>query len=146
MQTINQGLVPELFDALMEKVLEVPFYNHLGFEVERVSEGTAVVGMKTLPAHSNIDASIHGGVMMALADAAMATAVRTMGTGTTTVELDTEFLRHGTVGERLTAEGRVIKFGQRIVFCACSVICAGKEVAAMKGTFFRTGPLMAPKA
>ena len=145
MQTVNQGIDAELFAALMERVREIPFYNHLGFELERVGEGLAVVGMDTLPDYSNIDASIHGGVMMALADAAMATAVRTMGTGTTTVELDTEFLRHGTVGERLTAEGRVIKYGQRIVFCACTVVCAGKEVAAVRGTFFRTGPLIAQK-
>ena len=145
MQTVNQGIDAELFAALMERVREIPFYNHLGFELERVGEGLAVVGMDTLPDYSNIDASIHGGVMMALADAAMATAVRTMGTGTTTVELDTEFLRHGTVGERLTAEGRVIKYGQRIVFCTCTVVCAGKEVAAVRGTFFRTGPLIAQK-
>ncbi len=145
MQTINQGIDAELFEILMERVREIPFYNHLGMEVESVGAGTAAVGLDTLPAYSNIDSSIHGGVMMALADAAMATAVRTMGTGTTTVELNTEFLRHGIVGERLTAEGRVVKYGQRIVFCTCRVVCSGKEVAAVKGTFFRTGPLLPPK-
>lgn len=145
MQTENLGVDAAIFEELIQRVQHIPFYQYLGFELEQVGPGSAVVSVQTLPEYSNIDDSIHGGVIMALADAAMATAVRTLGASTTTVQLETCFLRHGTVGEKLTAQGKVIQFGKKIAFCESSVLCAGKEIASIKSTFFRTGTLLKPE-
>jgi len=142
MQTQNQGVEPEVFEVLLKKVEHIPFYQHLGFELETVSRGGAVISVQTPPEYSNIDNSIHGGVIMSLADAAMATAVRTLGFSTTTVQLETSFMRHGIVGEKLTASAHVIKCGKRLAFCESTVVCDGKDIASVKATFFKTGMLL----
>ena len=142
MRTENLGVEPKIFEELMERVEEIPFYQYVGFEVESVRPGGAVVSVQTMPAYSNINDTIHGGVIMAVADASMATAVRTLGVKTTTVQLETSFLRSGKVGAKLTARADVVKFGRRIVFCESMVFCEGQEIASVKATFFRTGMLL----
>ena len=145
MKTENLGVEPDLFEELIRRVETIPFYRYLGFELENVRPGEAIVSVSTPPEYANIDQSVHGGVIMALADAAMATAVRTLGAKTTTVQLETAFLRHGTIGQRLTAQGKVVKFGQKIAFCECRVQCGAQEIASVKATFFRTGDLLDKK-
>ena len=145
METVNLGIETALFEELMRRVKTIPFYNFLGMKVKSIGPGTAEIEVETQEAYGNVDGSTHGGVIMAAADAAMAMAVRSLGAATTTVQMDVCFMRHGTVGEKITAKGWVVKAGRRIVFSGASVFCAGKEIAMIEGTFFRTGDIL-PKA
>lgn len=145
METENLGIENEIFDTLLRKAEGIPFYRFLGLQIASLGTGNAVIEVETPPEYGNVDNSTHGGVIMAAADAAMAMAVRSLGANTTTVQLNVLFMRHGVIGEKITAEGRVVKAGRRILFCNASVRCGEQEIAMVEGTFFRTGDLLAPK-
>ena len=145
MKTENLGIEEEIFDTLVRRAEGIPFYRFLGLRLVSLGKGSAVIEAETPPEYGNVDNSTHGGVIMAAADAAMAMAVRSLGANTTTVQMDVSFMRHGVLGEKITAEGQVIKAGKRILFCNASVRCGEKEIAMVEGTFFRTGDLLEKK-
>ena len=68
----------------------MPLGETLGFRVERLEAGWAVVAMETSDRHANVLGATHGGVIFALADTAMGLAhlgLLAQGQGGTTVEM-----------------------------------------------------------
>jgi uncharacterized protein (TIGR00369 family) len=104
----------------------------LGFEVERLSEGSAVLGMTVRDDHRQIHNMVHGGVIAALADTAGAIAAYTavpQDVELVTIELNINYLLPIAAG-KIEAEGRVLRAGRNFVVVECDVRNEAGDLAA----------------
>jgi uncharacterized protein (TIGR00369 family) len=96
-----------------------PFFCLMGIDVVSADGGRAVLKMTVRPDMCNGVGWLQGGLLVALADEAMALAIYTQlseGEGIATISESTSFIkgiREGTV----YADGRVIRKGRRVAFC-----------------------------
>jgi len=114
-----------------------PFYARMGIAVETMEPGRARLRLDVDEGHRNADGIVHGGVLPALADAAMGSAARTLHGASAqllTAESNLRYVR-AVSGGRLLADGRVVKAGRRVVFVEVEVTDAGEAVARGGGTF-----------
>lgn len=116
----------------------LPFIDHLGVDRVRNREGRALLALKIKPAFRNSWKAAHGGVIMTMLDSAMSLAARLhlrgAPGGILTIEMSAKFISPG-MGDRLTAEGRVIGGGTSTLFCEAEVRDeTGKLVAKGMGT------------
>jgi uncharacterized protein (TIGR00369 family) len=96
------------------------------------TEGEAVVELDADASHANPMGTVQGGILAAIADAAMGWAyMTTLGEGEsyTTLELKTNFLRPVRTG-RLEARARVRNAGRTVGLVECDVVADGGKVAA----------------
>lgn len=115
---------------------KVPFADLLGIRVAHHQPGLARLEVDLRPEILNSFGNAHGGVVMTLADIALAVAGITQGKarGAVTVDLTVSFL--GPAQGRLTAEGRCLRVGASLAFCEGEVRDAeGALVAKALGTF-----------
>jgi len=100
-----------------------PFFCLAGIDVVKTGEGEAVLTMKVRPAMHNGVGWLQGGMLVAIADEAMALALCTLlagDEGIATIAESTSFIkgiREGTV----IAEARTIKKGRRVAFMEAEV-------------------------
>jgi uncharacterized protein (TIGR00369 family) len=115
--------VPQRDFLARVKANDVPIARLIGFEVEEITEGRAVLGLAAGPQHANPMGTLHGGVLCDVADAAMGIAfASTLGPeeSFTTVELKINFFRP--VWEaRLRAEGKVVRRGSVMGYVECEI-------------------------
>ncbi|HET7378533.1 MAG TPA: PaaI family thioesterase [Gaiellales bacterium] len=126
---------------LIEKALasKVPIAELIGFHVDEVGDGRAVLSLRAGPQHANPMGTLHGGVLCDVADAAMGLAfVTTLAhdESFTTVALDINFFRPVWQAS-LRAEGRVVNRGKNTGYIECDVIDQdGRKVARAHSTCF----------
>ena len=104
----------------------------LGFHVEKLSHGKAILSMQVRDLHKQIHDVVHGGVIAALADTAAAIAVYTViprGAEIATVELKINYLS-AVPGGKIKAIGTVLRAGRNFVITECEVIDAKGSLAA----------------
>ena len=109
-----------------------PIAQLLGFEVEAVEPGRAVVGFTADERFANPMGTLHGGVLCDIADAAMGIAYGSTlaeGESFTTVELKMNFLRP-VWNARLTAVAKVKQSGRTIGLAACDVLDEQERLVA----------------
>jgi uncharacterized protein (TIGR00369 family) len=109
-----------------------PATNLLGFELESVSPGRAVLRMGVQTQHRQMQGVVHGGILAALADTAGAIAAFTTvppGTAIATVELKINYLE-AVVDGNVTAEARVLRAGRNFVVAECEIFDEEKALAA----------------
>ncbi len=115
----------------------VPFADLLGVKVAHHEPGRARLEIELRPELMNSWQVAHGGVVMTLADIALAVAALTLDRsahGAMTIELKVSFL--GPAADRLVAEARCLKAGRSLAFCEGEVTDgAGRLVAKALGTF-----------
>ncbi len=115
----------------------VPFAELLGLRIAHRERGLARVEVEARPDLMNSHQATHGGVVMTLADVALAVAAMTMdpqSRGAVTVELKVSFLQPGT--GTLVAEGRCMRAGRSLCFSEGEVRDReGNIVAKALGTF-----------
>ena len=95
----------------------------LGFEVERLYRGRAVLAMKVEDRHRQIHNVVHGGAIATLADTAAAIAAYTVapqGVELATIELKINYLLPIATG-KIEAEGRVLRAGRNFMVVECDV-------------------------
>jgi uncharacterized protein (TIGR00369 family) len=118
---------------------DIPFVNHLGFELELFEGGASAIGYAPKPEHLNSFAVTHGGAIMTLMDVTMATAARSVekSMGVVTIEMKTSFMRPAPGdGSRLTAKGRLIHRTTSMAFTEATLYDAqGQACAHSTGTF-----------
>ena len=118
--------------------IEIPFADHLGLELEEYGSGHSRLAVTLTQELLNSWRVAHGGVVMTLLDIALSMAGRSTdpkATGAATVDLSLSFLAPGR-GERLVAEGRVLRAGRTLAFCEGEVVGGdGELVAKGMGTF-----------
>ena len=101
----------------------MPFGATIGFSVETVSAGEAVLVLRTDERHENILGYTHGGVLFTLADTAIGLAhIGTLKQDetATTVEIKVNFLRPAWHTE-LRAHARLIKQGRTLSLVECDI-------------------------
>ena len=116
----------------------LPFLDHLGMERVQSESGRALLALDIKPAFLNSWKAAHGGVIMTLLDSAMSLAARLhlhgAPGGIVTIEMNAKFISPA-LGNRLSAEGRVIGGGRSTLFCEAEVHDeGGKLVAKGMGT------------
>jgi 1,4-dihydroxy-2-naphthoyl-CoA hydrolase len=95
----------------------VPFAAHLGFELMRCDQESAVVEVTLKPEHATSAGTAHGGFLMSLADftgaAGAYMALPEGAKGTTTIESKTNMIGAAPVGTRLRAVATPVHIGKR---------------------------------
>jgi len=114
-----------------------PVATLLGIRFVSAGDEGAVFEMDVRPEHANPMGTVQGGVICALADAAMGMAYAWRleeGESFTTLELKTNYLRAVTAGT-LTATGRVLHGGRTVGLTDCEVVDEqGRRVAHATST------------
>lgn len=121
---------PKLFGA------EIPFVQHLGFELAMMEGGASELRFEPKHEHMNSFLVAHGGAIMTLLDVAMATAARSvdMETGVVTIEMKTSFMQP--CQGLLTARGRLMHRTKSMAFTEGTVFDQqGRACAHASGTF-----------
>lgn len=105
--------------------------------------GVIVVALRVREAHCNGRGFLHGGVVSALADAAMGhSAVRSQAQeqaartrSAVTVTLAVDFLASAQIGQWVEIVPRVLKTGSSLGFVDCMVLADGQPIARGSATF-----------
>lgn len=130
---------------MSQRFSDAPISRLVGFQVRPVEEtsqeaevlGRAVVDIQCGPQHHNPMGRVHGGLVSALADAAMGIAFgRTLldSEDFSTIEMKVSFIRPVREG-LLTASASVVQRGLRIGFVECEIVDhRGKLVATGSST------------
>lgn len=115
-----------------------PFLDFLNVSLVDLSEGRACFRMSVRPEYLQGAKIMQGGLIVALADEAIAHAMMTQlapEEGLTTIELKSNFLAGVTDGE-LLAEATVFKKGQSLIIGDCLVKDSqGKSICRVSATF-----------
>jgi uncharacterized protein (TIGR00369 family) len=109
-----------------------PAATRIGMRLASFGPGEAVVELQADATHANPMGTVQGGILAAIADAAMGWAyMTTLGEGEsyTTLEIKTNFLRPVRTG-RLAARARVRNAGRSVGLVECDVITEDGKVAA----------------
>jgi uncharacterized protein (TIGR00369 family) len=104
----------------------------LSMRLASFSEGEALVELDATAAHANPMGTVQGGILAAIADAAMGWAyMTTLGEGEsyTTVEMKVNFLRAVRAG-RISARARVKNAGRTLGLIECDVTDTGDKLVA----------------
>jgi uncharacterized protein (TIGR00369 family) len=137
--------LPPLTEAetlrLWERAKDVPISTTLGFEFVSITRGTCSLAWNRDARYDGIFQSMHGGLMMTLADSAAAFALLTVidpGSRVTTTEMNIRFL--APVRERVVAHAKVLKAGRSLCPIVVELIDgAGRLVAHAGMTYMRLG-------
>ncbi len=132
------------FESDVRRLFETSGMLHtLGAELVSVAPGRVTLAAPIRPETSQQDGFAHAGLGWTLGDSAAGSAAFSLMAAderVLTVEMKTNLLAPA-VGDRLVAEGRVIRFGGRICTVASEVFAEGPEgrvhVATMLGTMAR---------
>jgi len=129
---MKRELGKEVVEYARSRMTLSNFSTLMGFEVEKLYEGGAVLGMDVSDRHRQVHSVMHGGVIAALADTAAALAAYTAvprGTEIATIELKINYLLPIRDG-RITAEGKVLRAGRNFLAVECEIYDAKGAIAA----------------
>jgi uncharacterized protein (TIGR00369 family) len=116
----------------MKDAMEAPVMKFLGMRLVKREPGKSIVAYDAQPEHANPMRTLHGGIISAVADAAMGIAlVGTLkeGESFTTLEMKTNFMRPVWTGT-LKFEGRIIDRGKTIALLECSTTDEKERIIA----------------
>jgi len=133
------ALADDLPRALSEHLRNDPLAAHLGIVIEQIKVGYARARMTVRAESLNAHGVAHGGATMALADTVFAAASNSHGKQALAVELHTEFLSPGVLGEVLVAEAEELSLTRRMAVYRVSVIAEsdGRRVAEVLARAYR---------
>ncbi len=116
--------------------VEIPFVQHLGFELILFEGGRSQINYNPKPEHLNSFNVVHGGASMTLLDVTMAIAARSVAQdmGVVTIEMKTSFMQ--AARGPLIAKGRLIHRTTTMAFTEASIFDAEDKICAhATGTF-----------
>jgi uncharacterized protein (TIGR00369 family) len=128
-------------DALWARARSIPMSSTLGIECIALARGRCTLGWTRNARYDGIYRSIHGGILMLLADSAGAFALLTVidpDSRITTTEMNMRFL--APVRGRVFAQARVLKVGRSLCPIVADVVDeAGQLVGHAGMTYMRLG-------
>ena len=128
-------------ELLWARARAVPISQTLGLDFVSIERGRCALGWTRDPRYDGIFRSMHGGLMMTLADSAAAFALLTVidvDSRITTTEMNIRFL--APVRERVIAHARVLKAGRSLCPIVVDLVDAGGRMVAHAGmTYMRLG-------
>jgi uncharacterized protein (TIGR00369 family) len=107
---------------------------------EPLPGGTSAIRLRMFPErrHSNLLDAVHGGVTLALIDISLFASIRLLlggdAAGSVTLDLSTQFIGAGLIGQPLDAVCEVLRETRRLVFLRGTIEQDGHLVAAYNGT------------
>jgi uncharacterized protein (TIGR00369 family) len=104
----------------------------LGFDVESIHDGRAILRLDVKARHKQLHGVVHGGILTALADTTAAVAAYTVipqGTEIATLELKINFLEP-VAGGRVLADAKVLRKGRNFIVTECDILNANGSLAA----------------
>lgn len=122
--------MPDSFD----QDLLPAFPADLGIRLEEISPDLVVGSLETQPAHSNRNGVMHGGAIMAFADALGGVAAAfnlSEGQSTTTLESKTNFLRPVRIGDRITGRCEPLHKGRTTTIWQTTILRPDGKPAAI---------------
>lgn len=129
------------YAAIERRARGVPIFETLGFRDFELGEGTCRIRIARDPAYDGIYESLHGGILMTLADSAAAFAVLSLvdpDERITTTDMGIRFL--APARSDVVAEARVLKLGRTLVPSSVDLTDAGgTRVALAQVTYMRLG-------
>jgi len=114
---------PEFVQRIKQYLERQYFMKLVGFELKEIEEGRTWGELELRDDHLQQTGLVHGGVTATLADVVSGFAAYTVVPNlhhVVTAELRVSFLRPGR-GTRLAAEGTVLKYGKKLIFCESQV-------------------------
>lgn len=127
--------------ALPEGAEEVPFvgYNKYIGPMYRLPDegGFHRFCFRVEDRHMNCAGTVHGGMLMSLADIAMSRAARagTEAQNSSTVSLSCDFVSAGKLGEVIEARVRVTRRTRTIVFLSADIVSADRTLLVASGVW-----------
>ena len=118
--------------AVRRRLKESRAMELMGFALEEVEPGRAVLRLDVRPRHKQLHGVVHGGILAAMADTAAAIASYTVlpkGTTLATVELSINFLEPVPEG-RVKADARLLRVGRNFVVAECEIRIQDGSLAA----------------
>lgn len=129
------------YAAIERRAREVPIFDTLGFRDFELGEGTCRIRIARDPAYDGIYESLHGGILMTLADSAAAFAVLSLvdpDARITTTDMNIRFF--APARSDVVAEARVLKLGQTLVPSSVDLTDVdGNRIALPQVTYMRLG-------
>lgn len=142
----NNGLDDDLFEAIQDLNERSSFHDLLDLYIVQLEPGEATVEIPIQKEHMNNKKITHGGVTFSLLDAAMGLAVCTLNVNSVTMEANINYLRPALQSDNLTAIGKVISLGRKIIVTEGFIKNkAGEKVAVARGTYFNIGQIQGPE-
>jgi len=123
---------PKLMAATRRHLKKSRAATMLGFDLEAVSRGRAILRLDARQHHKQLNDVVHGGILAALADTAGAIAAYTTvpaGVALATIELKINYLE-AVPGGRIRAEARVLRTGRNFVVTECDIFDRKGTLAA----------------
>ncbi len=120
----------------MEFGVNIPFVQHLGFELVAFEGGNSQIDFTPKPEHTNSFGVTHGGASMTLMDVTMAAAARSVQPemGVVTIEMKTTFMQ--AARGKLTGKGHLMHRTATMAFTEATIYDSdGKPCAHATGTF-----------
>ena len=117
---MTDTLSPDLRERIRQKISEIPLVRSLNIQLDGLSSGECVMSIKRDGSLDGIYVSLHGGIMMALADTAACFAIQTLigvEDTLTTTDMNIRFLAPAL--DRCIATAKVIKAGRTL--CPCEI-------------------------
>jgi uncharacterized protein (TIGR00369 family) len=121
-----------------DRVNAFPFIRLMGMRLLSAQDGKSVMECRIRPAVRNTSGTLHGGVMGALVDMSVATALRSvmpLSAKMTTVEYKVNFLKPVAEG-KVTAYGAILRLGRTIAVGATEIKNDGGEAVAFGSATF----------
>jgi uncharacterized protein (TIGR00369 family) len=125
-------LTPAQTRRIQKAIDSVPYAHLLGIELVEVHQGLATLGFTIRKDLTQNHGVVHGGAIASLIDTAMALAIISAlpaGERVTTVNLTIQYLRPLTKG-RVTARGKVVRVGRRLITVSADVSAGDGKLAA----------------
>ena len=139
------SLSPEIEAKIRASFGRQTMMQTLGAELLELGEGTAVIAAPILPGSLQQQGAAHAALTFAIGDSAAGYAALTLfdpDDEIVTVEMKINLLRPA-LGDRLLAEGRVVRAGRRLTVVQAEVfaeVAAGrKSIALLQGTMIPVG-------
>ena len=107
------------------------FFRLLGGRLTFMEDGHAEAEMPTGRDHANPNNTVHGGVLMTLADVTSGAAARSTGHGCTTLECKMNFLRPAKVGTTLFSVAETLHMGRRTGVYDCRIYDEDRKLIAV---------------
>lgn len=141
MDAVNNGVEEKLFNYIHHSITTTAYYQLLGLELMEMGSGYVEFWVKPAEKHTNPLGKVHGGLVMSIADAAMANSVRSLGINGVTCDCSVAFPGAARLGDLVTARGKVVKAGHNLVFAEAMVYANNKLIGQSKGTFYKIGDI-----
>ena len=122
---------------LIEKVRKDPYSNYLGINIEKITKGYSLCSIVITEYMLNFLGLVHGGMVFSLADVAFSAASNSDHMPSYALDVSGTFLKTADVGDRITAEAKLIHTTKRTGLYRIEVRRNEELIAIFHGTVFR---------